>query len=78
MRKGCHLCEEAKELLEELQENWYFDIFEVDIDQDDALTELYGISIPVVALEGKEIQSGIINKNFIIEAFSAKNVEFIG
>jgi glutaredoxin len=78
MRQRCHLCEEAKELLEELQRNWQFDLLEVDIDKDDDLTERYGITIPVVVLDGEEIQAGIINKNFIIEAFSVKNVDFIG
>ncbi|MFS0636563.1 glutaredoxin family protein [Mesobacillus foraminis] len=78
MRQRCHLCEEAKGLLEELQRNWQFDLLEVDIDKDDDLTERYGITIPVVVLDGEEIQSGIINKNFIIEAFSVKNVDFIG
>ncbi|WP_257535741.1 glutaredoxin family protein [Mesobacillus foraminis] len=78
MRQRCHLCEEAKELLEELQRNWQFDLLEVDIDKDDDLIERYGITIPVVVLDGEEIQAGIINKNFIIEAFSAKNVDFIG
>ncbi|TCN26821.1 glutaredoxin family protein [Mesobacillus foraminis] len=78
MRQRCHLCEEAKELLEELQRNWQFDLLEVDIDKDDDLTERYGITIPVVVLDGEEIQAGIININFIIEAFSVKNVDFIG
>ncbi len=78
MRQRCHLCEEAKELLEELQRNWQFDLLEIDIDKDDDLTERYGITIPVVVLDGEEIQAGIINKNFIIEAFSVKNVDFIG
>ncbi|MBT2758563.1 glutaredoxin family protein [Mesobacillus foraminis] len=78
MRQRCHLCEEAKELLEKLQRTWQFDLLEVDIDKDDDLTERYGITIPVVVLDGEEIQAGIINKNFIIEAFSVKNVDFIG
>ncbi|KKK39483.1 hypothetical protein WQ57_04130 [Mesobacillus campisalis] len=78
MRQRCHLCEDAKALLEELQKNWQFDIVEVDIDESDELTERYGITIPVIELHGEEIQAGIINKNFIVEAFSRKNVKYIG
>ena len=78
MRQRCHLCEDAKALLEELQTNWRFEIVEVDIDESDELTERYGITIPVIELNGEEIQAGIINKNFIVEAFSRKNVKYIG
>lgn len=78
MRQRCHLCEEAKALLEELQQKWQFDIFEVDIDQDDDLIERYGITIPVIELNGEEIQAGVINKSFIDKAFSEKNVKYFG
>ncbi|WP_053360538.1 glutaredoxin family protein [Bacillus sp. FJAT-27251] len=78
MRQRCHLCEDAKALLEELQRNWQIEIVEVDIDENDELTERYGITIPVIELNGEEIQAGIINKNFIVEAFSEKNVKYIG
>ncbi len=77
MRQRCHLCEEAKELLEELQQRWDFKIIEVDIDEDDQLTERYGIIIPVIELDGEEVAAGIIHKNSIIEALTQKNVGFI-
>nr|WP_090743229.1 glutaredoxin family protein [Mesobacillus persicus] len=77
MRQRCHLCEEAYILLEELQADWKFDIKQVDIDEDDHLTELYGITIPVIELNGEEVQAGIIHKKDLIEAFTEKNVEYI-
>lgn len=77
MRQRCHLCEEAKGLLEELQQRWEFEIIEVDIDEDDRLIELYGIIIPVIELDGEEVGAGIIHKNSIIEALTRKNVDFI-
>jgi len=77
MRQRCHLCEEAKEMLEDLQQNWEFEIVEVDIDQDDRLVEAYGITIPVIEVDGEEVQAGIIHKKSIIEAFSRKNMNFI-
>jgi glutaredoxin len=78
MRERCHLCEDAKVILEELQHTYDFDLFEVDIDKDDYLIEKYGITIPVIELDGEEVQSGIIVKKFIYKAFSVKNVKHIG
>ncbi len=75
-RKKCHLCENAKEILEELQSEFNFDIAEVDIDTDDRLTELYGIMIPVVEIEGSAVQYGQIDKNTIRKRLHEKNVIF--
>ncbi|HTJ32548.1 MAG TPA: glutaredoxin family protein [Dactylosporangium sp.] len=49
-RPGCHLCEEAKAVLERVGEPFA----EVDIEGDDALEEEYGFRIPVLLLDGKE------------------------
>lgn len=75
-RKKCHLCENAKEILEELQSEFNFDIEELDIDTDDRLTELYGIMIPVVEIEGFAVQYGQIDKNIIRKRLHEKNVTF--
>jgi glutaredoxin len=77
MRQRCHLCEEAKGLLEDLQKNWDFEIVEVDIDLEDRLVEKYGIIIPVIEIDGEEVQAGIIHKNSIIEALTSKKVNII-
>jgi glutaredoxin len=58
---GCHLCERADLLLQELAQAANtanrFEVEEVDISTDEKLVELYGIRIPVVrnAANGKEI-----------------------
>lgn len=61
-RKKCHLCESAKEMITDLQAEFPFTLKEVDIDSDDVLTELYGIMIPVVLIDGEEVQYGRIDK----------------
>ena len=48
MRKDCHLCEQAKEDLEALQEKYPHRLVEVDIDSDPALQRTYLVEIPVV------------------------------
>ncbi len=45
---GCHLCEQAEELLTELPKSLEFEVESVDIGTDAALVSLYGIRIPVV------------------------------
>lgn len=51
-RDGCHLCEEARVLLDEmLGSNGYA---RVDIETDDALVLRYGFRIPVIALDGRD------------------------
>jgi uncharacterized membrane protein/thiol-disulfide isomerase/thioredoxin len=48
MREECHLCEQAKEDLESLQEKYPHRLVEVDIDSDPALQQAYLVEIPVV------------------------------
>jgi hypothetical protein len=57
-RDGCHLCEEARVLLDEiLGPDGYA---HVDIEADDDLILRYGFRIPVVALDGVDRLEGPI------------------
>jgi len=67
-KKGCHLCEKAKEVIDELQERIGFIYEECDIEEKDEWTEAYGLKIPVVFIDGKEIQYGQIDKTIIKKA----------
>jgi glutaredoxin len=49
-RANCHLCEEARRLLNELIGPDAYD--SIDIDADDDLVMRYGFRVPVVALDG--------------------------
>ena len=53
-RPGCHLCDVAKEAMDRIRERTGEDWAEVNIEDDPALEEEYGIRIPVVLLDGKE------------------------
>ena len=57
-RNGCHLCEKAKEVITSLHEEFDFDYQECDIDSSDEWTEKYGLMIPVVSINEKEVQFG--------------------
>jgi glutaredoxin len=51
---GCHLCEEARRLLEEERERFGFRLEEVDISTDPGLERAYRERIPVVEVAGRE------------------------
>jgi glutaredoxin len=61
-RKSCPLCDKAKAVILELKNEMIFELEEVDIESSDELTELYGLMIPVVHLDGQEVAYGIVNK----------------
>jgi glutaredoxin len=53
-RAGCHLCEDAKAVLDRVREQTGEGYAEVDISTDPELTAEYGDRIPVVLLDGRE------------------------
>ncbi|OUR84355.1 hypothetical protein A9Q82_00110 [Cycloclasticus sp. 46_120_T64] len=52
--EGCHLCDDAKALLQQLlaQQPEQFQVEVIDIVESDVLVERYGTRIPVVIREG--------------------------
>jgi glutaredoxin len=53
-RDGCHLCEDAKAVLERVRAATGEGYAEVDIATDPELTAEYGDRIPVLMLDGRE------------------------
>jgi redox-sensing transcriptional repressor len=53
-RPGCHLCEDARKLLESLRAEHDFALLERNIDADERLLRRYLERIPVVAIDGEE------------------------
>jgi glutaredoxin len=53
-RPGCHLCEEARREMLAADCAGEFELNEVNIDDDPALKERYGLSIPVITINGIE------------------------
>ena len=67
----CHLCEDLRALLEELQAEYGFTIEEIDITRDTALFARYRYEIPVLMRNGKEIARGRIADRELIEMLNA-------
>ena len=53
-RRGCHLCDEAKQVVESVRRRTPFDYEEFDIDTDPQLRQLYNEEVPVIAIDGKK------------------------
>ena len=53
-RRGCHLCDEAKQVIQSVRRRTAFDYEEFDIDSDPRLRQLYNEEVPVIAIDGKK------------------------
>ena len=70
-KAGCHLCDEARDLLEDLASAVEFELREVDIRSDMALFGRYRYRIPVIAIDGREALEGRIGLEELAEALHA-------
>ena len=61
-KAGCHLCDEARDHLEELAADHEIDIQEIDIRRDPDLFERYRYRIPVIVVDGVERLEGRIEE----------------
>jgi glutaredoxin len=52
-KKGCHLCDVAKAVIERVRGEVPFELEVIDIDQDPALQRRYAWDIPVVLVAGE-------------------------
>jgi hypothetical protein len=70
-KPGCHLCEDVRVALEELQPRYGFVLDEVDITRDDELFARYRYEIPVLLRDGYEIARGRISDRELMGLLSA-------
>ena len=66
VREGCHLCEEASVLLDDMLGTDGWDA--VDIGTDDDLLVRYAHRIPVLAIDGEDRLELIITRPDVVEA----------
>lgn len=69
---GCHLCEQAFELLQLVSTSHSLDIVAVEIGDDDKLVEQYGIRIPVLQFEDGEELNWPFDEAIIRQAIANK------
>jgi len=54
-KPGCHLCDDAREVVERVRAAHPFELRQVDVSLDPGLHREYGERIPVLELEGEEL-----------------------
>ena len=53
-RPGCHLCDEAKAVIEPFTKKYSLDLRVTNVDTDAHLRDTYGTEIPVILINGTE------------------------
>ena len=61
-KPGCHLCDEAREVVEVVRAERGFELEEIDITRDPELEARYRERIPVVAIDGEEALELVIER----------------
>jgi glutaredoxin len=54
-KPGCHLCDDARAVVERVRARHPFELREVDVTLDPELHRAYGERIPVLELDGEEL-----------------------
>jgi len=70
-RQGCHLCEEALRLLQELDVRPDL----ADVDADDELHRLYDFRVPVVLVGDAVVAEGRITRDQLVNALAKRSGE---
>ena len=65
-RPGCHLCDDARTVLEQVRTTHPFRLEEIDIEADDALFKRYLERIPVVVVEGEVVSELLLDADALI------------
>jgi glutaredoxin len=65
-KPDCHLCDEARKVLERARERRSFELVERDITQDDELLRAYFERIPVVSIDGEDVFELIVDEHELL------------
>lgn len=68
-KAGCHLCEDARALLEEVAEGMEYTLTEIDIRNDMAIFDRYRYRIPVILINQERLLEGRIEADELVQAF---------
>src|SRR5436190_4792077 len=68
-KAGCHLCDDARDMLDDIAALTSYDLTEFDIRRDEALFEQYRYRIPVILIDGSVVAEGRIEYRELARAF---------
>lgn len=66
-KPGCHLCDDARAVVERVREQRPFELQEVDVSLDPVLHSRYGERIPVVELDGEQLSEFFVDEESLCE-----------
>ena len=66
-KPGCHLCDDAREVVERVRAEHPFELREVDVSLDPQLNREYGERIPVLALDGEELFDYFVEEAVLVQ-----------
>ena len=68
-KAGCHLCEEARDMLEDIAAITPYELTEIDIRGNPAIFEKYRYRIPVIIIDDETLLEGRIEFRDLAKAF---------
>lgn len=68
-KAGCHLCEEARDMLEDIAAETNYELTEIDIRHNPEIFEQYRYRIPVIIINNETIVEGRIEFRDLTKAF---------
>jgi glutaredoxin len=66
-KPGCHLCDEARDLVRRVCADRAVELREIDITLDPTLNREYGERIPVLALNGEELFEYFVDEGVLVQ-----------
>jgi glutaredoxin len=72
-RRGCHLCDDALDLLDRQRRRFAFDLTVVDVDTNPEWAAQYGECVPVTVINGKLRFRGGINPVLLARLLRAES-----
>jgi glutaredoxin len=61
-KPGCHLCDDARRVVERVRAESGFELEEIDVSLDPVLYRRYGERIPVLAVDGEELSEFFVDE----------------
>jgi glutaredoxin len=71
-KPGCHLCDEARQVLDRMRRELPFTLHELDIESDERLHDAYFERIPVIALDGVELFDFVVDEHILRERLESR------
>ncbi len=71
-KAGCHLCEEARDMLDDIAAETTYELTEVDIRSNPDIFETYRYRIPVIIIDNDIVLEGRIEFRDLVQALNAR------